>query len=123
MHDETGNPFKLKQIPLWRALQGESVRDAPMIISPKNGEARLLIANADPIYDAIGTQSSAVVLMRDVTALKASETELRNIKNLLENQVAAHIVDLERSPKNMSAYHGKNTSPRTSVFKLTQQCR
>ncbi len=56
---------------MWRALQGESVRDAPMMIIPKTGGSRSLLTNADPIYDAIGNQSSAVVLMRDVTSLKA----------------------------------------------------
>ena len=97
LHDETGKPFELEQIPLWRALQGESVRDAPMMIIPKTGESRSLIANADPIYDSIGNQSGAVVLMRDVTALKAAEAELRNAKNLLENQVAIHTADLEQT--------------------------
>ena len=97
LHDETGKPFELEQIPLWRALQGESVRDAPMMIIPKTGEARSLIANADPIYDAIGNKSGAVVLMRDVTALKVSEAESCRIKNLLENQVAAHMADLEKT--------------------------
>ena len=97
LHDETGKPFELEQIPLWRALQGESVRDAPMMIISKTGESRSLIANADPIYDAIGNQSGAVVLMRDVTAFKAAEAELRSTKNLLENQVAAHMADLEKT--------------------------
>lgn len=97
LYDETGKLFELEQIPLWRALQGESVRDAPMMIIPKTGESRSLIANAEPIYDAIGIQSGAVVLMRDVTALKASEAELRSVKSLLENQAMAHTADLERT--------------------------
>ena len=97
LHDETGKPFELEQIPLWRALQGERVRDAPMMIIPKAGESRSLIANADPIYDSIGNQSGAVVLMRDVTALKATEAELQNIKNLLENQVSVHTANLEKT--------------------------
>ena len=97
LHDATGKPFELEEVPLWRALQGESVRDAPMMIIPKTGESRSLIANADPIYDAIGNQSGAVVLMRDVTALKASEAELQSMKNLLEDQVAAHMADLEKT--------------------------
>ena len=97
LHDETGKPFELEQIPLWRALKGESVRDAPMMIIPKTGESRSLIANADPIYDAIGNQSGAVVLMRDVTAFNAAKAELESIKDLLENQVAAHMADLEKT--------------------------
>jgi PAS domain S-box-containing protein len=97
LHDETGKPLELEQIPLWRALQGESVRDALLMIIPKTGEARSLIANADPIYDAIGNKSGAMVLMRDVTALKASEAESRSVKSLLENQVAAHMEDLEKT--------------------------
>ena len=97
LHDETGKPFELEQIPLWRALQGECVRDAPMMIIPKTGESRSLIANADPIYDSIGNQSGAVVLMRDVTALKAAEAELQSMKILLETQVAVHTADLEKT--------------------------
>jgi PAS domain S-box-containing protein len=97
LHDESGEPFELEQIPLWRALQGESVRDAPMMIIPKTGESRSLIANADPIYDSIGNQAGAVVLMRDVTALKASEAELHRIKDLLEHQVEVHMADLEKT--------------------------
>ena len=97
LHDESGKPFELEQIPLWRALQGESVRDAPMMIIPKTGESRSLIANADPIYDSIGNQAGAVVLMRDVTALKASEAELHRIKDLLEHQVEVHMANLEKT--------------------------
>lgn len=97
LHDESGNPFELEQIPLWRALQGESVRDAPMMIIPKSGESRSLIANADPIYDSVGNQAGAVVLMRDVTVLKASEAELHRMKDLLEKQVEVHMADLERT--------------------------
>ena len=97
LHDETGKPFELEQIPLWRALQGESVRDAPMMIIPKTGESRSLVANADPIYDSIGNQCGAVVLMRDVTALKAAEAEFRSMKRLLESQVEAHMANLEKT--------------------------
>lgn len=97
LHDESGKPFELEQIPLWRALQGESVRDAPMMIIPKTGESRSLMANADPIYDSVGNQAGAVVLMRDVTLLKASEAELRRLKALLEHQVEVHMADLEKT--------------------------
>lgn len=97
LHDESGKPFELEQIPLWRALQGESVRDAPMMIIPKTGKSRSLIANADPIYDEAGNQAGAVVLMRDVTLLKASEAELRRIKAQLEHQVEVHMADLEKT--------------------------
>ena len=97
LHDESGKPFELEQIPLWRALQGESVRDAPMMIIPKTGESRSLIANADPIYDSAGNQAGAVVLMRDVTLLKASEAALREIKDRLEHQVEVHMADLEKT--------------------------
>ena len=78
-----------QQIPLFRALKGESVRDVEMMIIPKQGKARTLLANGDPIIDSNGEIIGAIVAMRDITERQQAEAELNAervfIKTLLDN--------------------------------------
>ncbi|MBE9031433.1 PAS domain S-box protein [filamentous cyanobacterium LEGE 11480] len=77
LYDGSGtHTFTPEEIPLLRALKGEKVRDVRMMIIPKGGKARSLIANADPIYSITGQKLGAVVVMRDVTAYREAEIEL-----------------------------------------------
>ena len=77
------------EIPLFRALSGESVRDVEMMIIPKQGKARTLLANGDPIIDSNGEKIGAIVAMRDITERQQAEAELNRervfIKTLLDN--------------------------------------
>ncbi|MGB5713433.1 MAG: PAS domain S-box protein, partial [Waterburya sp.] len=63
-------------IPLFRALQGESVRDVEMMIIPKQGKQRTILANGDPIIDRHNHKIGAIVAMRDVSELKKIERSL-----------------------------------------------
>ncbi|MGL5940485.1 MAG: PAS domain-containing sensor histidine kinase [Waterburya sp.] len=63
-------------IPLFRALQGEFVKDVEMMIIPKQGKSRTLLANGNPIIDRQGNQIGALVAMRDITELKHIEQAL-----------------------------------------------
>ena len=78
-----------EEIPLFRALKGESVRDVEMMIIPKQGKARTLLANGDPIIDSSGEKIGALVAMRDITERQQAEAELNLerifIKTLLDN--------------------------------------
>src|SRR5918911_661312 len=42
--------MRKEEIPLFRALQGESVRNVEMVIAPKGGEARTVLASGRAIY-------------------------------------------------------------------------
>lgn len=64
------------EIPLFRALQGQTVRNVEMMIIPKQGTARLLLANGQAITTA-DEQQGAVVVMHDVTEQKQAEAALR----------------------------------------------
>ena len=78
-----------QEIPLFRALEGESVRDVEMMIIPKQGKARTLLANGDPIINSSGEKIGAIVAMRDITEREQAEAELNRervfIKTLLDN--------------------------------------
>ena len=78
-----------QNIPLFRALKGESVRDVEMMIIPKQGKARRLLANGDPIIDSNGEKIGALVAMRDITERQQAEAQLNRervfVKTLLDN--------------------------------------
>lgn len=78
-------PLRMEEIPLFRALQGETVREAEMVIAPHDGPARLLLANGRPIHDADGRSLGAVVAMHDITERRRIEEELRESKRFAES--------------------------------------
>ncbi len=61
------------QIPLFRALAGEFVKDAEMMIAPAKGEPRTLLASGQPLHDVDGRPLGAVVSMHDITDRKRAE--------------------------------------------------
>ena len=89
-------PLPLQDVPLYRALNGEVVRDAEMVISPKGGKPRHLIASGQPLYDEAGHKLGAVVSMHDVTAQRdaalARETALTEQTRRQEAEAAAELI-------------------------------
>jgi PAS domain S-box-containing protein len=69
-------PMSQAEIPLFRALQGEYVRDVEMMIIPKQGQPRNLLTNGNPIIDQNGNPIGALIAMRDVTEFKKIEQDL-----------------------------------------------
>jgi PAS domain S-box-containing protein len=74
------------EVPLFRALQGESVVSQEMTIKSKHGGNRSILASGTAIYSPTDEKLGAVVLMRDITdyrqtmtALQASEQKFRAI--------------------------------------------
>jgi signal transduction histidine kinase len=92
-----GTPMPGDEVPLLRALHGETVREAVMVIAPRNQEARTVICTGGPLYARNGELLGAVVAMRDVTdqiaaarqkADLARERELNEAKDELLFTVA-----------------------------------
>jgi PAS domain S-box-containing protein len=72
------------EIPLFRALQGESVISQEMMIKSPVGGTRSLLASGVAIYSPSGEKLGAVALMRDITAYKQAELERIRIQVLSE---------------------------------------
>jgi PAS domain S-box-containing protein len=62
-----------QEIPLFRALQGETVYNVEMVIAPKQGMPRTLLASGQAIVNAQGQKQGAVVVMHDITERKQAE--------------------------------------------------
>jgi len=74
-----------EEIPLFQALQGQTVDNVEMVIAPKQGTARTLLASGQAITDAQGNKQGAVVVMHDITERKQIEAERAQ---LIREQVA-----------------------------------
>ncbi|MEG3895233.1 MULTISPECIES: AAA family ATPase [unclassified Microcoleus] len=73
------------EVPLFRALQGEIVENAEMIIAPKQGSSRFLLASGQAIFDPAGNKIGAVVAMRDISDRKAAELAIQQKSQALED--------------------------------------
>ena len=82
-------PMPVEEVPLTRAFNGETVRDAPMVIRPEGQAPRHIVANGDPFFDKQGKKLGAVVTMHDITARKQAEEALTQeqylMRMLMEN--------------------------------------
>ncbi|WP_445637578.1 histidine kinase [Nostoc sp. DSM 114161] len=72
-----GTRMSKNEIPLFRALQGETLENVEMAIAPKQGKAKTLLASGQAIWDTQGKKQGAVVVMHDITERKLAEAELQ----------------------------------------------
>jgi|GEM_PF-5870494 len=78
LFDENGrNQLDPERIPLYRALNGEFVQDVEMVVIPKTGQARILLANGQPLTTPAGEALGAFVVMQDITERSLAVQELR----------------------------------------------
>ena len=64
-------------VPLFQALQGKSVSNLQMIIMPKHGTPRRLLASGQALFDVQKKKLGAVVVMHDITERLQAEEALR----------------------------------------------
>ena len=79
-------PMQKGDVPLFKALNGAHVRDTEMVIAPREGSRRFLIASGEPLFDAAGEKLGAVAVMHDITERKQAEEALR--VEIIERQMA-----------------------------------
>ncbi len=73
-----------EDIPLFRALQGEHVRDVEMVIAPKSGTTRSLLCSGQPLFGPAGEKLGAVVVMHDVTERKRAQEAAKYESGLMQ---------------------------------------
>jgi PAS domain S-box-containing protein len=75
-------PMEQDQLPLSKALRGESVRNVEMMIVPNEGKPRTLLASAQPVTDGAGRRIGAVVGLHDITERKSLERQLHQSQKM-----------------------------------------
>lgn len=78
LHPESGEPYPSDHLPLVRAIRGESVDDAELVIwNPRTAKKVHVSCNARPLRDAEQQLIGGVVIFHDVTQRRRVEKELR----------------------------------------------
>lgn len=89
LYTEAGDPYPSHDLPLARAVErGEVVTEARWRIRRPDGAEVVAIGNAQPLVDAKGRRSGAVLTVRDDTARFAAEQSLRDLNSSLEQRVS-----------------------------------
>jgi PAS domain S-box-containing protein len=94
-------PMHREHVPLFRTLQGERVTNEEMMIIPRGGEPKTLLASGQLITDKEGQTVGAVVAMHDITERKNAEDALRQAKAELEVRVAERTAELLKTNKQL----------------------
>jgi PAS domain S-box-containing protein len=95
---EDGRPYPPLDLPLARAVRGETVEEARWRIRRPDGSEVLAIGSARPIRGGEGGQIGAVLTLRDHTAREAAERQLREsearIRALTDNLPSGMVYQL-----------------------------
>jgi len=78
-------PMAARDIPLFRAFQGETVREVEMVVAPRFDAARTLLASGQAILDGEGRKMGAVVAMHDITERRRAEQELSRLAAIVQS--------------------------------------
>jgi PAS domain S-box-containing protein len=70
-------PVGSDDVPIFRALRGDRIRDEEFLLRTSEGASRVLLVSGNRMTDAAGVPIGAVVVMRDVTGPNKTARELR----------------------------------------------
>lgn len=118
-------PMAEGDIPLFQALQGQTVDDVEMVIAPQHQPSRTLLVSGRAIFSPDGQKLGAVVVMHDITerkqaevALRQSEAQLSSIFETIPDGVAildrdGHIVSANTAAQQILRLAQSNLSDRS----------
>jgi PAS domain S-box-containing protein len=94
LSDEAGHPLPLERVPLYRALQGERIRDELMWIRRPDGTRLPVSVTTRPLLRPDGTPGGAVLSARDTALRRALAQEREEALALLDTLLATAPVGL-----------------------------
>jgi EAL domain-containing protein (putative c-di-GMP-specific phosphodiesterase class I) len=84
-----GRRLALEELPIVRALNGETVRDVDLLIKTAHGEA-MMRTTATPVRDQQGASLGAVAVFADVTEQRARESRIQQELRTLDLAHGVH---------------------------------
>jgi PAS domain S-box-containing protein len=88
-------PMKMQEVPLFRTLKGDTVDKVEMVVAPKEGPPRTLLATGRALINSNGKSLGAVVSMHDITLRKRTEEKLKAYRENLEKIVEERTFELK----------------------------
>ena len=85
-----GTPYQTDDVPLTRAIRYGEKSSREFIVRRDNNEDRYVLANAAPIYNTEGIQTSAIVIFLDITDRKQAEKALKESEERFKNMFERH---------------------------------
>ncbi len=100
LYHPDGRLMSPQETPLYRAFQGEVIKNAEFVIAPRDAERKILLANGQQMVSPNGMLLGAVVAVHDISDQKRSENQLRQLNNELELKIKERTQELQE--KNMT---------------------
>jgi PAS domain S-box-containing protein len=101
---DTITPFPAEQLPLARALRGETNTAQMFVRNPEVDEGVWIEVSGGPLKDKNGAIRGGVVAFRDVSQRKADENEIRKLNDELEARVVQRTEQLAAANHEMEAF-------------------
>jgi PAS domain S-box-containing protein len=97
-------PTPTAQLPLVRALNGESLHTELIVRRPGSEQVSFLEFAARPMKDDQGNPCGGVVAFRDITERKTAEREIQELNEGLEARVVERTAQLQRANQELEAF-------------------
>lgn len=118
---DTITPYAVHDLPLVRAIRGETVDALETYVRhARQPKGAWISFTGRPLKDSSGALLGGVVVFHDVTESKRVETEIRELNEQLEQRVVERTVALEESNRDLSQ---KNQENEMFVYSVSHDLR
>jgi diguanylate cyclase (GGDEF)-like protein len=115
-------PFPTDELPIMQAVRGQPTDGIELVVRNASfPEGRVVNLHGRPLIGADGQVRGGVVVFRDVTQLKRSEEQVRNMNLELEARVAARTAEVEAANRELEVRYHENELL-SGLSKLLQSC-